>query len=75
MTLRLASTTYRYPGARDSDVLEQLGLTAPLFWRRVNTLLDRPDALAAYPLEVRRLQRLRDRRRYGRSARRATVEV
>lgn len=68
MTVRLAATPYRYPGARDTDVHHQLGLSPTLFWRHVNALLERPDVLAAYPLEVRRLLRLRDRRREARSA-------
>lgn len=66
--IRLAATPYRYPGARDTDVHDLLGLTPTIFWRRVHALLERPDVLAAYPLEVRRLQRLRDRRRQARSA-------
>lgn len=68
MTIRLAATPYRYPGRRDADVHAQLGMSPTLFWRHVHSLLERPDVLAAYPLEVRRLQRLRDRRREARSA-------
>lgn len=68
MTLHLASATYRFPGARETDVHEQLGMTPVVFWRHVNRLLDRPDALAAYPRECRRLQRLRDARRRARAA-------
>lgn len=63
MALRLASARYKYQGARDTDVLEQLAMTPTIFWRHVNQLLDRPEALAAYPLDVRRLRRLRDQRR------------
>ena len=69
-TLRLAAATYRFPGARDTDVLEQLGWTPTIFWAHVNALIDRPAALAEYPLECRRLQRLRDGRRRQRSGRR-----
>lgn len=68
MSIRLAAATYRYPAKRESDVLEQLGMTPATFWRHVNVLIDRPEALAAYPSEVRRLQRLRDRRRQARAA-------
>lgn len=66
MALRLASAVYKYPGARDTDVLEQLGMSPTIFWRHVGTLLDDPAALAEYPLDVHRLRRLRDLRRRAR---------
>ena len=68
MTLRLAATPYAYPGARETDVLDQLGWSMPIYTRHLNRLLDDPEALAAYPQQVRRLQRLRDRRRRARAA-------
>ena len=68
MSIRLAAATYRYPARRESDVLELLGMTPATFWRHVNVLIDRPEALAAFPQEVRRLQRLRDARRRARAA-------
>ena len=68
MTLRLATARYRYPGARESDARDQLGLSPTLFWRHVNALLDDPEALAAMPAEVHRLRRLRDARRRARAA-------
>lgn len=67
--LRLAAATYRHPAVRETHALELLGLTPTLFWARVNGLLDRPDVLAEMPLEVRRLQRLRDARRRARNGR------
>lgn len=68
MTLRLAAATYKYPAKRESDALELVGMTPATFHRHVNVLIDRPEALAAYPREVRRLQRLRDARRRARAA-------
>ena len=68
MTLRLAAAPYKYPGARESDVLDQLGWSMPIYTRHLNRLLDDPEALAAYPQQVRRLQRMRDRRRRARAA-------
>lgn len=70
-TLRLAFAPYKYPGARESDAHDQLGMSPVTFHRHVNALLDDPEALAVYPLEVKRLRRLRDARRRTRSARRA----
>lgn len=71
LALRLAAATYKYPGARETDAFEQLGMSPTLFHRHVDVLLDDPAALAAYPLEVKRLRRLRDARRRTRSARRS----
>lgn len=63
MSLRLAAASYKFPGARETDVRDQLGMSATIFYRHVNRLLDDPEALAAYPVEVNRLRRLRDARR------------
>ncbi|WP_051486249.1 DUF3263 domain-containing protein [Nocardioides sp. J54] len=68
MAIRLAAASYRYAGARESDVRHQLGWSMPVFARHVNVLLDRPAALAAYPVEVKRLRRIRDARRRVRAA-------
>lgn len=70
MAIRLAATRYKFEGARETDVRDELGLSITRFWAYVNSLLERPDVLAAYPVEVRRLQRLRDLRRRQRSLRR-----
>lgn len=68
MALRLAAAPYKYPGARETDVREQLGMSAVIFFRHVDRLLDDPEALAAMPVEVNRLRRIRDRRRRARAA-------
>ena len=41
---------------------DELDLSATTYWRKVNTLLDRPDAMAYAPVAVGRLRRLRDAR-------------
>lgn len=71
--IELAAAHYRYPGAREHDAYEQLGLTSTRYWALVGRLLDRPDALAEMPVEVRRLRRLRDQRRCGRDAQRLSI--
>lgn len=68
MTLALAAAHYRHAGKREADARELLGYTAVGFWREVNRLLDRDDVLAAYPMEVRRLRRLREARAGVRAA-------
>lgn len=69
MTLQLAAAAYKYPGARETDAHDLLGMSPVTFHRHVNELLDDPAALATYPLEVKRLRRLRDARRRARSRR------
>ena len=68
MALRLASARYKYEAVRDADALEQLSMSPTRFWQYVNALIDRPDAVAAYPQDVRRLRRLRDQRRRARKS-------
>lgn len=46
-------------------------MSMPIYARHLDQLLDQPAALAAHPLEVKRLRRLRDARRRTRSARRS----
>lgn len=50
---------WRRPGAKERAIQERFGLSAIRYYQRLNTLLDRPAALAVDPVLVRRLQRLR----------------
>lgn len=63
---------WKYPGAKDTAIMEQFGVSATRHYQRLNTLIDRPAALAFDPLLVKRLRRLRDARRAHRSAVAAT---
>ena len=54
---------WRHGGAKEAAIAERFGLSAVRFYQRLNTLADDPEALAARPLVVRRLQRLRATRR------------
>lgn len=53
-------------GVKEVLIEQRLGLTASRYYRQLNELLDRPDALEHDPLVVRRLRRLRERRRRAR---------
>lgn len=68
--LDFAGRWYRYPGAQEQAMRDELGLCATSYWRKVNTLIDRPDALAYAPTTVARLRRLRAERLRARSPRR-----
>lgn len=57
------------PGAKESEIRERFGLSAPRYYQILNSLIDSPEALQAQPLLVKRLRRLRQRRHENRSAR------
>lgn len=58
--LRFAARAPRSVGAREDAVRSELGMQPIRYYQHLNRLLDSPDALAAEPQLVRRLQRLRD---------------
>ena len=60
---------WRYAGAKESAIKELFDLTAPRYYQLLNDLIDRDDALAASPMLVKRLRRLREARMSARSAR------
>lgn len=60
---------WKYPGAKETAVFEEFGLTPTRYYQLLNALLDRPAALALEPMTVRRLRRLRAARRDQRSPR------
>jgi hypothetical protein len=67
--LDFAGRWYRLPGAQAEALATELGLSETAYWRKVNDLLDRPEALAYAPTTVKRLQRIRADRLAARSAR------
>lgn len=65
--LEFAKLRWKYPGARDTAILEQFRISPTIYFSRLNRLLDDPRALAAEPQLVRQLLRARDARRAQRS--------
>ncbi|MBF4548064.1 DUF3263 domain-containing protein [Corynebacterium afermentans subsp. lipophilum] len=61
--LRFAARAPRSIGAREDAVRSELGMQPIRYYQHLNRLLDSPEALAAEPQLVRRLQRLRDGQR------------
>ena len=53
---------WRAPGRKEAAIRAQFGVTATRYYQRLNGLIDRPEALAARPLVVRRLGAMRERR-------------
>ncbi|MER7229781.1 DUF3263 domain-containing protein [Streptomyces olivaceus] len=51
------------PGAKERAIREELGLAPVRYYQLLNALLDDPHALAADPVTVNRLRRIRESRR------------
>jgi hypothetical protein len=60
---------WRRPGAKETAIRDRFRVTPTRYYQVLNALVDRPDALAADPLLVRRLRRLRLARQRTRSSR------
>ena len=65
---------WKYAGAKEQAVRELFAMSATRYYQVLNALIDRPEALAADPLLIRRLRRLRASRQRTRSARRLGAE-
>ncbi|MDP9408801.1 MAG: DUF3263 domain-containing protein [Actinomycetota bacterium] len=65
---------WRYAGAKEQAVREQFDLSPTRYYQVLNALIDRPEALVADAMLVKRLRRLRSARREQRSARRAGLD-
>jgi hypothetical protein len=59
---------WRRPGAKETAIRDQFGVSPTRYYQVLNALVDRSEALAADPLLVRRLRRLRSARQQQRSA-------
>jgi hypothetical protein len=66
---------WKFAGAKESAIREQFDMSSTRYYQVLNALLDRPEALEADPLLVRRLRRLRAARQRQRSARRLGFEI
>jgi hypothetical protein len=61
---------WKYAGAKETAIRELFDLTATRYYQILNALIDTPEALAAEPMLVKRLRRMRSARQRERSARR-----
>ena len=53
---------WKYAGAKDAAIRELFDLSTRNYYELLNNLIDRPDALEAAPLLIKRLRRLRESR-------------
>ena len=65
---------WRQAGAKETAIRDRFGVPPTRYYQVLNALVDKPEALAADPLLVRRLRRLRASRQRTRAARRLGIE-
>ncbi|HLS48816.1 MAG TPA: DUF3263 domain-containing protein [Actinomycetaceae bacterium] len=61
---------WKYAGAKEAAIRDLFAMSATRYYQVLNSLIDSEAALAADPMLVKRLRRLRDARQRERSARR-----
>jgi hypothetical protein len=66
---------WKYAGAKEQAIRELFDMSTTRYYQVLNALIDTPSALAADPMLVKRLRRLRASRQRQRSARRLGIEV
>jgi hypothetical protein len=66
---------WKYAGAKEQAMREMFDMSATRYYQALNLLIDRPAAVAADPMLVKRLRRLRAARQRARSARRLGIEA
>lgn len=66
---------WQYPGTKEKTIREMFALSPTRYYQLLNEVIDKPAALVADPLLVRRLRRLRAGRQKARSARRFGIEL
>jgi hypothetical protein len=66
---------WKYAGAKEQAIRELFDMSTTRYYQVLNALIDNPAALAADPMLVKRLRRLRATRQRQRSARRLGIEV
>src|SRR4029453_1900486 len=65
---------WKYAGAKEQAVKDLFDMSATRYYQVLNALIDRPESLAADPMLVKRLRRLRASRQRARSARRLGID-
>lgn len=66
---------WQHPGSKEQAVRDLFDLSATRYYQLLNALIDRPEALVADPMLVKRLRRLRTTRQRTRSARRLGIDA
>ncbi|MBP2475075.1 hypothetical protein JOF53_003947 [Crossiella equi] len=65
---------WKYAGAKEQAIREIFDMSATRYYQVLNALIDKPEALQADPMLIKRLRRLRHSRQRTRAARRLGIE-
>lgn len=65
---------WRYVGAKENAIRDQFGVSPTRYYQLLNQLLEKPEALRADPMLVKRLRKTRSTRARKRVARRLGIE-
>lgn len=66
---------WKYAGAKEAAIKDLFDMSATRYYQVLNALIDNPAALAADPMLIKRLRRLRSQRQRTRQARRLGVNT
>jgi hypothetical protein len=66
---------WKYAGSKEDAIKELFSMSATRYYQVLNALVDRPEALAADPMLVKRLRRQRASRQKAKAARRLGFEI
>ncbi|MBU3066045.1 DUF3263 domain-containing protein [Nocardia sp. NEAU-G5] len=66
---------WKYAGAKEDAIRELFGMSATRYYQVLNAVVDKPEAMSADPMLVKRLRRLRASRQKARAARRLGFQV
>ena len=61
--LELERGWWKYQGAKETAIMDRLGMSATRYYAALGRLLDNPAAMEADPILVKRLRRVREERR------------
>lgn len=64
---------WKYAGAKEAAIKDLFDMSATRYYQVLNALIDNPASLAADPMLIKRLRRLRSQRQRTRHARRLGV--
>jgi hypothetical protein len=71
--LELERSWWKHQGRKEGTIRERFDISPTQYYAALNRVIDRPEALEADPLLVKRLRRLREARRMQRSGLRVRV--
>src|SRR6476660_761610 len=66
---------WKYAGSKEQAIKELFDMSSTRYYQVLNALLDTPEALAADPMLIKRLRRMRASRQRARTSRRLGLNV